>query len=309
MEPSFAVDIKGLSKTFEEKCAVCEVNFQIKPGEIFGFLGPNGSGKTTSMRMICGLLKPDTGTGHCLGYNILKESLQIKKHVGYMTQNFSLYGDLTVYENLEFIARVYQMVDYQRTIDDVLDKLKFSSIDRRKLAGKLSGGWKQKLSLASAMLHQPQLLLLDEPTSGIDPQARREFWEIIHELAEQGITALVSTHYLDEVDHCHRLTYIADGYVLATGTVSNIIDQAQLALWVVTGDDLAPLAYELRQLAGVDQATVFGEKLHVVGRDAQQLKMTIAPYQTERYQWQQQTPELEDVFIYLVAKSKEQHLS
>ena len=309
MEPSFAVDIKGLSKTFEEKCAVCEVNFQIKPGEIFGFLGPNGSGKTTSMRMICGLLEPDAGTGYCLGYDILKESIQIKKHVGYMTQNFSLYGDLTVYENLEFIARVYQMVDYQRTIDDVLDKLKFSSIDRRKLAGKLSGGWKQKLSLASAMLHQPQLLLLDEPTSGIDPQARREFWEIIHELAEQGITALVSTHYLDEVDHCHRLTYIADGYVLATGTVSNIIDQAQLALWVVTGDDLAPLAYELRQLAGVDQATVFGEKLHVVGRDAQQLKMTIAPYQTERYQWQQQTPELEDVFIYLVAKSKEQHLS
>lgn len=302
---SFAINIKNLSKTFEKKCAVCNVNFQIKQGEIFGFLGPNGSGKTTSMRMICGLLKPDSGIGNCLGYDIIKESMEIKKQVGYMTQDFSLYDDLTVYENLEFIARVYLMKDYKKNIESTLDILKFSQLDRNKFAGKLSGGFKQRLSLASALIHNPKLLLLDEPTSGIDPQARREFWSIVHEFAEQGVTSLVSTHYLDEAEHCNRLTYIADGYILATGSVSEIVDNSGLTLFVVTGDELFDIVNDLKKLKEVDQATIFGQKLHIVGKDANVLEKAIMPYQTDRYQFQKQKPTLEDVFIYLVAKAKE----
>jgi ABC-2 type transport system ATP-binding protein len=304
MNEALAIDIKGLSKTFEKVCAVCEVDFQIKEGEIFGFLGPNGSGKTTSMRMICGLLKPDAGVGHCLGYDIIKDSIQIKKHVGYMTQDFSLYDDLTAYENLEFIARLYQMKNYHEMIHDTFQKLKFSQTDQNKLASKLSGGWKQRLSLASAMVHQPQLLLLDEPTSGIDPQARREFWDIVHELAEQGITSLVSTHYLDEAEHCNRLTYIVNGYILTTGTVSEIIDHADLSMWVITGKDLTTLSRRLSEIKGVNQATIFGEKLHVLGKETHLLEEAIAPYRTEQYRFERQRPTLEDVFIYLVSTAK-----
>lgn len=304
MNESLAIDITGLSKTFEKDCVVCDVGFQIKPGEIFGFLGPNGSGKTTSMRMICGLLKPDAGSGHCLGYDIIKESDQIKKHVGYMTQDFSLYDDLTAYENLEFIARLYQVDQYHENIQATFQKLKFSQVDQNKLAGKLSGGWKNRLSLGATMLHHPKLLLLDEPTSGIDPQARRDFWAIIHELSERGVTTLVSTHYMDEAEHCHRLAYIVDGYILTRGSVSEIIDQIGLTLWVATGDDLSTLAYDLRKLPAVDHATIFGQKLHVVGKQADALEATINSYRTDIYQWEKQEPSLEDVFIYLVSKAK-----
>jgi ABC-2 type transport system ATP-binding protein len=298
------VDIKNLRKSFEHKEVVHGIDFQIKKGEIFGFLGPNGSGKTTSIRMICGLLKPDAGSGQCLGYDIIKEADQIKNKVGYMTQSFSLYSDLTARENLEFFARVHQAKNYQSAIENTFQCLNFDKANQKKLTGKLSGGWKQRLALAAAIFHQPELLLLDEPTSGVDPQARRDFWDEIHELSHQGITTLVSTHYMDEAEHCHRLMYIAEGEKIAFGTVNEIISQSGLFMWEVIGENIMSLSHDLRLDPHIEQATMFGKKLHVLGKNKDTLQRAIIPYQTEAYLWQEKIPTLEDIFIYLVAKSK-----
>jgi ABC-2 type transport system ATP-binding protein len=301
----YIIDVKGLTKSFNKKCVVCNADFQVKPGEIFGFLGPNGSGKTTTIRMLCGLLTPDAGSGTCLGYNILTESLKIKMHVGYMTQRFSLYNDLTIKENLDFIGRIYNLRNRKKKVQECVDRLGFSKNRQNQITGTLSGGWKQRLALAAAMLHEPNLLLLDEPTAGVDPKARREFWEQIHELAAQGVTALVSTHYMDEAERCHRLTYIAYGHLLATGNVQEVIEQADLVMWIVNGPNLQELSHKLKNLPAVDQVTAFGQTLHVVGTNPQGLEKAIAPYHTKEYQWQQATADLEDVFIHLVAEAKD----
>jgi ABC-2 type transport system ATP-binding protein len=224
MDQTFAIDVSGLYKSFDGKPAVINVALQVKRGEIYGFLGPNGSGKTTTLRMLCGLLTPDQGQGQCLGYNILTQSDAIKKQVGYMTQHFSLYADLTIRENLDFIARIYNMDNRVQRVQQALVDLGLEK-RQKQLAGTLSGGWKQRLALAAALLHEPQLLLLDEPTAGVDPKARREFWDRIHRLAEQGITTLVSTHYMDEAERCHRLAYIAYGHMLTYGTAQEIVAQ------------------------------------------------------------------------------------
>ncbi len=304
MDNSLAIDVHNLNKSFDHIPAVINLALQVKTGEIFGFLGPNGSGKTTTIRMLCGLLTPDSGDGQCIGYDILTQSNEIKLHVGYMTQRFSLYEDLTIYENLNFIAELYGLSDRkQRVLKNIEDLGLFDRKDQ--LAGALSGGWKQRLALSAALLHDPQLLLLDEPTAGVDPQARRDFWDHIHHLSNLGITTLVSTHYMDEAERCHRLAYIAYGHLLVTGTAQEIIDQTKLTTWNVRGGNIGELADQLVHLPGVEQAAAFGNTLHVSGKDATLLSKTIAPFQVAPYQWTRSEPNLEDVFISLVANTKD----
>src|SRR5882757_231215 len=240
----YAIDVKGLNKRFGDKHVVKDVSLQVKRGEIFGFLGPNGSGKTTSIRMMCGLLTPDSGSGTCLGYDILQQSEQIKLHVGYMTQRFSYWEDLTIRENLDFVARMYGMKNRREAVNQALDGLGLTS-RADQLTASLSGGWKQRLALAACMLHEPDLLLLDEPTAGVDPTARRDFWEELHGLAARGISVLVSTHYMDEAERCHKLAYIAYGRLLVQGTASEVIAGQTLTTWAIYGENLVELSQKL----------------------------------------------------------------
>ena len=280
------------------------VDLQVRSGEICGFLGPNGSGKTTFIRMLCGLLRADEGSGACLGYDVITESEAIKRQVGYMTQRFSFYEDLTIAENLNFVAQMYSMPDRRHTVQDSLMRLGLA--DRRnQLAGELSGGWKQRLALAACMIHQPKLLLLDEPTAGVDPHARREFWEEIHHLAAQGLTFLITTHYMDEAERCHRLAFISNGRLLTHGTVDEVVHASHLITWEVSGPDLTSFAARLRGRPGVTQAVAFGNKLHVSGDDAAPLERTLAPLRTSSYEWRRVEAGLEDVFIHLMERSQE----
>ncbi|MDB5468389.1 MAG: ABC-type multidrug transport system, partial [Phenylobacterium sp.] len=248
---TLAIDVAGLNKSFGDKHVVNDVTIQVAEGRICGFLGPNGSGKTTTLRMLCGLLTPDSGRGTCLGFDIIRQADQIKRRTGYMTQKFSLYEDLTIAENLQFTARVYGLDRRRERVDQALEHLGLAA-RRDQLAGTLSGGWKQRLALASATLHEPRLLLLDEPTAGVDPKARRDFWNEIHALAAQGLTVLVSTHYMDEAERCHEIAYIAYGHLLVHGTVDEVIAKSALTTYTVTGDNLSSLAAELSGKPGID---------------------------------------------------------
>ena len=300
-----AIDVRGLSKSFEGREVVHDLSMQVKRGTIYGFLGPNGSGKTTTIRMLCGLLTPDSGEGTCLGFDIRRDADKIKRRVGYMTQRFSLYQDLSVRENLEFVARLYGMPDASGTARDMITRLGLSGRERQ-LAGELSGGWKQRLALGACTLPNPQLLLLDEPTAGVDPKARRDFWNEIHALAASGLTVLVSTHYMDEAERCHEIAYIAYGNLLTHGTVENVIAKSALSTYAVTGDDLHLLQDELAGRPGIDMVAPFGNSLHVSGRDRAVLEATIAPWREDRrFKWQQSEPSLEDVFIELMTRSKD----
>jgi ABC-2 type transport system ATP-binding protein len=272
----------------------------VRLGEIFGFLGPNGSGKTTTIRMLCGLLTPTSGQGTCLGYDILRETKDIKRHVGYMTQRFSLWEDLTIRENLRFVARMYGMDRIGARVDGALEGLGLAG-RAGQLAGELSGGWKQRLALAACLLHEPELLLLDEPTAGVDPKARREFWDELHRFAARGITVLVSTHYMDEAERCHKLGYILEGRLLVQGTAKDVVASQTLSTWMVEGPDLALLAERLRALPGVDQVAAFGSRLHVTGADEERLDAALAPVKAEPGRhWQRVESGLEDVFIHLM---------
>src|SRR5687767_155443 len=266
MSDDLAIDVRGMTKRFGDRIAVDHVDLQVRTGEIYGFLGPNGSGKTTFIRMLCGLLRADAGSGTCLGYDVITESEAIKRHVGYMTQRFSFYEDLSIAENLDFVARMYAVPNRRETVRRSIEGLGLAG-RQRQLAGQLSGGWKQRLALAACLIHQPKLLLLDEPTAGVDPGARREFWDHIHDLAHAGITVLVSTHYMDEAERCHSLAYIAYGKLLAHGTTREVIDSARLATWEVEGGDAMALAAELRALEGVEMVAPFGTALHVSGTE------------------------------------------
>ena len=296
---SLAIDVRGMTKRFGTLTAVDHIDLQVPAGEICGFLGPNGSGKTTFIRMLCGLLRADDGGGTCLGFDVIEESEEIKKHVGYMTQRFSFYEDLSIAENLDFVARMYSVPNRRTAVRDSLDRLGLTK-RQHQLAGELSGGWKQRLALAACLIHDPKLLLLDEPTAGVDPRARREFWEQIHTLAAQGLTFLISTHYMDEAERCHRLAYILYGKLLTYGTVADVIAHAGLTTWAVSGANLVHLAAQLRELPGVEQAAAFGTKLHVSGTDAAALERAIAPFLTPEYRWEEIEPGLEDVFINLM---------
>ena len=298
-----AIDVRGLNKHFGDKHVVRDLTLEVQHGEIYGFLGPNGSGKTTSIRMLCGLLTPDNGSGTCLGFDVIRETYAIKREVGYMTQRFSLWEDLTIRENLDFVARMYRIANRVKVVRDAIEGLGLGA-RRNQLAGQLSGGWKQRLALAACMLHRPKLLLLDEPTAGVDPKARRDFWDQIHALAGEGIAVLVSTHYMDEAERCHRLAYIFEGRLLAAGTAAEVVARENLAAWAVTGPDLPRLAAALRQRPGVEQVTMFGGTLHVTGRDAALLAATVnALAADKRDRWQPIEAGLEDVFISLMDRA------
>jgi ABC-2 type transport system ATP-binding protein len=297
----YAIDVQKLNKHFGTKHVVKDLSMQVAHGEIFGFLGPNGSGKTTSIRMMCGLLTPDSGSGTCLGFDIVRESAQIKRRVGYMTQRFSYWEDLSIRENLDFVARVYQMQQRKRAVDEALDSLGLMS-RADQLAGSLSGGWKQRLALAACMLHRPQLLLLDEPTAGVDPAARRDFWEELHRLAARGIAVLVSTHYMDEAERCHKLAYIAYGQLLAQGSAQEVVAAQDLTTWVISGARLTELSERLRTMPGVEQTVVFGPLLHVSGRDRQALAATVEEIGKDTSLHVEATETgLEDVFVHLMS--------
>jgi ABC-2 type transport system ATP-binding protein len=295
-----AIDVRGLTKTFGDKTVVDHFSMQVPRGAIYGFLGPNGSGKTTTIRMICGLLTPDEGSGVVLGLDIATQSGLIKRQVGYMTQKFSLYEDLSIEENLDFVARMYELPDRKRRVAAALDGLGLAS-RRKQLAGTLSGGWKQRLALAACLIHEPRLLLLDEPTAGVDPGARRDFWDHIHTLAHQGITVLVSTHYMDEAERCHALAYIAYGKLLAHGTIREVIERAGLSTWQVEGRDIMGIAEELRALPGAEMVAPFGNALHVSGTERSALEESLAPFaRREGVRVDEVAPSLEDVFIHLM---------
>ncbi|WP_168197781.1 ABC transporter ATP-binding protein [Pseudolabrys sp. FHR47] len=303
-----AIDVQHLTKRFDGRAVVRDVSMQVRRGSIYGFLGPNGSGKTTTIRMLCGLLTPDEGTGTCLGYDIRTETDKIKQHVGYMTQKFSLYQDLSVRENLEFIARLYGLERPRAAARGAIERLGLKGREEQ-LAGELSGGWKQRLALGACTLSGPQLLLLDEPTAGVDPKARREFWNEIHALAAEGLTVLVSTHYMDEAERCHEIAYIAYGELLVRGTVEEVIAASNLTTYVVSarnGDGINALGHELERKPGVDMVAPFGTSLHVSSRDGAALEAAIAPYRERRdLVWQRSEASLEDVFIDLMGRAKD----
>ena len=303
MTNDLAIDVEGLTKRFGKKTVVDHFTMQVPRGAIYGFLGPNGSGKTTTIRMICGLLTPDEGRGAVLGYDIAKDAERIKREVGYMTQKFSLYEDLSIEENLDFVARMYQIGDRKRRAREALERLGLVS-RKDQLSGTLSGGWKQRLALAACLIHEPKLLLLDEPTAGVDPGARREFWDHIHELAHSGITVLVSTHYMDEAERCHALAYIAYGKLLAHGTIREVIDQAGIHTWEIeggNGEGLMAIASEIRAQPGVEMVAPFGNALHVSGTDRAALTAALAPLaKRPGIAVREVAPSLEDVFIHLM---------
>jgi ABC-2 type transport system ATP-binding protein len=300
-----AIAVHDLVKRFGDRTVVDHVSMNVAQGEIVGFLGPNGSGKTTTIRMMCGLLTPDGGGGTVLGHDLATEALKIKREVGYMTQRFSFYEDLTIAENLAFVARLYELKPVASHVDRVLDDLGLGS-RRDQLAGTLSGGWKQRLALAACIMHDPRLLLLDEPTAGVDPKARREFWDEIHRLASGGLTVLVSTHYMDEAERCHRISYISYGRMLATGTVEEVVRNAGLTTFVLHGPNIGKLAQELEGLPGVEQVAPFGATLHVVGTDAALLESTLKDIaKRDGVSVERGETSLEDVFIQFMSGAKD----
>jgi ABC-2 type transport system ATP-binding protein len=299
-----AIDVRGITKSFDGHVVVNGLAMQVRRGEIYGFLGPNGSGKTTFLRILCGLLKPDSGSGTCLGFDVLTENDAIKRRVGYMTQRFSLYEDLSIAENLRFVADIYEMRHAKDAVKRMLVNLGLEGRGGQ-LAGQLSGGWKQRLALAACLIHEPQLLLLDEPTAGVDPKARRDFWDEIHRLAAEGLTVLVTTHYMDEAERCHRLAYIAYGHLLAKGALHDVLASAKLTSWEVSGPNLGRLSQELSGLPGIEQVAAFGSKIHVSARDGNALEQAIAPFRKEPHSWRKIEPGLEDAFIGLMQTSRD----
>jgi ABC-2 type transport system ATP-binding protein len=300
-----AIDVHGLVKSYDGRRVVDDVSMSVATGEIAGFLGPNGSGKTTTIRIMCGLLEPDAGSGTVLGFDLLKDQLKIKREVGYMTQKFSFYTDLSIEENLMFVARLYELSPPKEYVDATLERLGLTS-RRRQLAGSLSGGWKQRLALAASIMHKPKLLLLDEPTAGVDPKARREFWDEIHRLAAEGLTVLVSTHYMDEAERCHRIHYISYGKLIASGTVPEVVAAAKLTTFYIVGDGLIALAHTLQTMPGVEQVAPFGNTLHAVGRDAALLEASVKSVtKGKSFVVTKGETSLEDVFIQLMGRSQD----
>ena len=301
---SIAIDVKGLDKSFGGRRVVKDFSIQVEQGRITGFLGPNGSGKTTTLRMLCGLLTPDKGEGEALGFDIIDQAWEVKRRTGYMTQRFSLYEDLTVQENLEFSARIRGLDRRRQRVESALEDLGLAE-RRKQLSGTLSGGWKQRLALAVATLHEPQLLLLDEPTAGVDPQARRTFWDEIHALAAKGLTVLVSTHYMDEAERCHDIAYLAYGQLLARGTADEVIAAAGLSTWRGEGPGVHGLTGKLLDDPAIEMATPFGLALHVSGADPRGLEQALERHRHPPFKWTRSEPTLEDVFIHLMSRAED----
>jgi ABC-2 type transport system ATP-binding protein len=296
----YVIDVRDLRKSFAALKVVDGLSLQVAKGEICGFLGANGSGKTTTIRMLCGLLTADSGHGTCLGFDIIRQASSIRRHVGYMTQKFSFYDDLTVFENLDLVARVYEMQHARKAVQDIMDRMGLD--DRRnQLAAQLSGGWKQRLALAACILHEPQLLLLDEPTAGVDAKARREFWDLIHDMAGDGLTVLVSTHYMDEAERCNRIVYLAQGRIVVQGGADEVSRRSGLITYEATGPDIDAAARRLRRTPGIEAAAVFGHALHVAGTDRAALEGAIYGAEYTALSWREVEPRLEDVFIHMLS--------
>jgi ABC-2 type transport system ATP-binding protein len=304
MSAPLAIDVHNLVKRFGDKVAVNGVDIQMPYGQVWGFLGPNGSGKTTTIRMICGLLNTTEGEGTCLGYDIAKESREIKIRTGYMTQRFSFWGDLTIRENLEFVARLYQLPKMKAKVDETLENLGLGH-RQHQVADALSGGWKQRLALAAVTMHKPELLLLDEPTAGVDPQARRDFWDEIHHLSTNGMTVLVSTHYMDEAERCDKIAYLSNGEMVTKGTVADIIDRSGLVTFTAEGDGIRELAVLLKKSSGVEHVAYFGSALHVSGMNREHLEAALQTSALDGVSWKEVRPSLEDSFIALMNSSGE----
>lgn len=302
---NWAIDVKDLTKKYDDKVVVDHIDLQIEAGRIYGFLGPNGSGKTTTIRMLCGLLTPDAGQGTCLGLDLIRQADDIKRQVGYMTQKFGLYEDLSIRENLDFVARLFELPNRQDAVDASLMRLGLTQRSHQ-LAGALSGGWKQRLALAACLIHQPKLLLLDEPTAGVDPKARREFWDQIHQLASDGITVLVSTHYMDEAERCHELIYIAYGKILTRGTEQSIIAASDLKVCSIQGHLTAEVLNQLKQSPGILSVAAFGNAVHVAAQDEALLNQSLKEVlKHDAVQATRVDANLEDVFINLIAKAQQ----
>jgi ABC-type multidrug transport system ATPase subunit len=296
------IDVRNLRKSFGTRRVVDGLTLQVAKGEICGFLGANGSGKTTTIRMLCGLLVPDGGEGSCLGLDIRRDAALIRRQIGYMTQRFSYYEDLTVRENLDLVAGVYEMADGKAAVANIIARMGLSAYETH-LAGHLSGGWKQRLALAACVLHRPKLLLLDEPTAGVDAKARREFWDLIHDLAGEGLTVLVSTHYMDEAERCNRIVYLAEGRIVVQGTSDDVVRRAALVIFETTGDEIDAVARRIRRKEGVEAAAVFGHALRVAGSDRAVLQRAISAF--PNLEWREAEPRLEDVFIHQLASKEE----
>ena len=295
-----AIDIHDLHKSYGTRKVVDGLTLSVASGEICGFLGANGSGKTTTIRMLCGLVKPDSGGGTCLGFDIIRDAAKIRLLIGYMTQRFSFYDDLTVAENLDFVAAVFELANRAAEVQAIMDRMGLA--DRAsQLAGQLSGGWKQRLALAACILHKPRLLLLDEPTAGVDAKARREFWDLLHDLASEGLTVLVSTHYMDEAERCGRIVYLSDGRIVVQGTPEDVAHGSGLVIFEATGASLDHAARALRTVAGVETAAVFGTTLRIAGMDRAALRQATQTG-TNGLVWREVTPQLEDVFIHLLSQ-------
>ena len=300
----FVIDVHDLAKSYGSHRVVDGLSLQVAKGEICGFLGANGSGKTTTIRMLCGLLVPDGGRGTCLGFDITREAQKIRRQVGYMTQRFSFYEDLTVFENLDLVASVYEMPHRREAVRSIIERMQLT--DRRdQLAGELSGGWKQRLALTACVLHEPKLLLLDEPTAGVDAKARRDFWDLIHDLAGEGLTVLVSTHYMDEAERCNRVVYLANGHLVVQGTPQDLSEHSGLITFEATGADVDEAARRLRRTQGVEAAAVFGRALHVAGTDRSALESAIHSAAGADLSWREVEPRLDDVFIHLLSAQGE----
>jgi ABC-type multidrug transport system ATPase subunit len=295
------IDVRGLRKSFGSRLVVAGLTLQVAQGEVCGFLGANGSGKTTTIRMLCGLLKPDGGEGSCVGLDLIRNAPAIRRQVGYMTQRFSYYDDLTVSENLDLVAGVYELTHARAAIDDIIARMRLN-LYAKELAGNLSGGWKQRLALAACVLHRPKLLLLDEPTAGIDAKARREFWDLIHDMAGEGLTVLVSTHYMDEAERCNRVVYLANGRIVIEGDAVVIAQRSGLITYDAVGDGIDDAARRIRGMPGVEAAAVFGRALHVAGIDRTLLERTIRSFAELR--WKEVEPRLEDVFIHQLSANE-----
>ena len=270
-------------------------------GEICGFLGGNGSGKTTTIRMLCGLLTPDAGEGTCLGFDIMRQADQVRLQVGYMTQRFSFYGDLTVEENLDFVARLYLMPNRSQAVRDIMQRMELADRATQR-ADQLSGGWKQRLALAACVLHQPRLLLLDEPTAGVDAKARREFWDLIADMAASGMTVLVSTHYMDEAERCQRVVYLSGGHLIVDGPAEEVVRNAGVFTYEATGAGIDALVHKARATAGVESATVIGRVLRIIGTNPALLEHAVAALQASGVTWHPVPPRLDDVFIHLLSQ-------
>jgi ABC-2 type transport system ATP-binding protein len=300
---SVAIDVRGLRKKFADRVVVDDLTLSVDNGAICGFLGANGSGKTTTIRMLCGLLTPDGGAGTCLGYDIFHEAALIRRQTGYMTQKFSYYGDLTVRENIQLVADIYETPNACDAVEAIIERMGLAE-RRRQLAGELSGGWKQRLALAACLVHQPRLLLLDEPTAGVDAKARREFWDTIHEMSLDGLTVLVSTHYMDEADRCTKIVYLGDGRIVVQGTSAEVVAQSGLVVFETSGASINDAARALRTCLREQSVTVFGQQLHVAGKSREEVTAALRRPEAARLQWREISPSLEDVFVHMLTESE-----